>query len=163
MAEAAGAKPEEVYVAGLFVHAQDDDVMRLALDVRVNTDSRVRSVLTGGLDGAARPDDEHEARWNHAWWSVQALVPVLGVTDDAEGAAARAAWLKNADVSNDARKAFLALLVGLVQGLHADSVPLALFGREVPVVLHDAEDVLLEPTQAGNPRELLHWLEPHSG
>ena len=148
-----------IYVVSLFVYDEDDDPRRPRVTVGYNTESEYEAAI----DDAS---DEHEARWNYAFWLQNELVRVADSESDADGAELRDAWVAEAcppgsydeeldEFGGDSpvTQAFVALLVRLVVRLHADGVIKAKFGRTIPVLIHELEyyDEIADQNLAANP------------
>lgn len=116
---------------------------------------------------AAFPAEEHEARWNYAFWRQNELALVCGSGTDAEGARLREAWAREEglwyeladgeDPAFDERgepltRAFVSLLERVVARLHAGDIE-AVFGRRLPVLIHELEyyDEIAEQNLRANP------------
>jgi hypothetical protein len=149
----------DVYVVSLFVSEEDDDPRRPRVTVGYNTDSEVEAAT----DDAG---DEHEARWNYAFWLQNRLGCVGDAESDPEGADLRDAWvaesfpprssdddLDELDEGSPVPRGFAALLVRVVARLHADGVITAKFGRTIPVLIHELDyyDEIAEQNLAANP------------
>src|SRR2546430_2657650 len=82
----AGIPTEErpdIYVVSLFVYDEDDDPRRPTVTVGYNTDS---DVARSADPADAFFTDEHEARWNYAFWRQNQLALICDTEADAEGA-----------------------------------------------------------------------------
>jgi hypothetical protein len=136
------AAAHDVYVASLFVSDEHDDPTRPTAAVGYNTEAAVAAATARGADPT-------EARWCYEHWLQNDLGTLAGETSDPVGARLRARWLgdlaardgvtpvhEHGDEINDA---FMALLAGVVRGLHDDGVVLMAFGRPVPVLIHGLE------------------------
>jgi hypothetical protein len=127
--------------------------------VGYNTEAAVTAATGRGAAPAA-------ARWCYEHWLQNDLGTLAGERSDPEGAHLRTRWLaelaahdgvtpvhEHGDEINDA---FMALLAGVVRGLHDDAVIPAVFGRPVPVLIHGLEyDVAtLRHNRRANPGRL---------
>lgn len=123
----------DAYVVSLFVYDEDDDPCLPTVMVGYNTESAVRAALTQAADPG-------EVRWNFAYWLQNPLGLLCDSESDAEGASLRDAWIRdNGLTPDDVTRAFVALLEGIVRSLHEDGVVAAVFGRRIPVLIHELE------------------------
>ena len=140
----------DVYVVSLFVYDEEDDPRKPTVTVGYNTE--------GDVARATDPDDalatdEHEARWNFAYWRQNQLVIICDTRADPSGAHLREAWARDEGLWYDApenespvfndrgeplTKAFVTLLEGVVQRLHGTDIE-RVFGRALPVLIHELE------------------------
>src|SRR5262249_19491444 len=114
--------------------------------------------------------DELEARWNLFMPDSQALV--FDTSKDPEGAAIREAWAREHgywyelapgdDGHFDERgepltQAFVAAEIAVVQRLHAEGDVVRVFGKPIPVLIHELEyyDAIAEQNIAANPPGLV--------
>jgi hypothetical protein len=163
----------DVYVVSLFVYDEDDDPRLPTVTVGFNTEARVRET---GEDAW----DADEARWNFAFW-LQNELGVLGDSErDPEGTALREAWLRGLGLwcededdalaeTEDGELAitakFVELLVSIAQELHAEGTIARVFGRPIPVLIHELEyyDEIAEQNRRANPDGLAddfaRWVE----
>jgi hypothetical protein len=161
-----GEEAREVYVVSLFVDDEDDDPRYPTVTVGYNTEAQVGASL-----GDA--SDDGEARWNFAFW-LQNELGVLGAADrDPEGARLREQWIRQADLwySDDEEdddfeatlakgeaitSRFVELVVAVAQQLHADGTIERVFGRAIPVLVHELEyyDQIAEQNRRANPAGL---------
>lgn len=158
----AGDVARDVYVVSLFVYDEDDDPRYPTVTVGFNTEARV-----GSTTGAS---DVDEARWNFAFWLQNELGILGGHGSDPEGARLREQWIRQADLwytddeeDDDFAAAtakgekitarFVELLVTAAQQLHADGTIERIFGRPIPVLIHELEyyDVIAEQNVRANP------------
>jgi hypothetical protein len=148
----------EIYVASLFVYDEDDDPERPTATVGFNTEEMVASELED-------EPDEAEVRWNYAYWLQNDLGMLADPDSDPAGAALRDEWVAGLDDPDEATEAFVELLVRVVQSLHADGVVDRVFGRPIPVLIHELEyyDEIAEQNARANPGELAgglrDWIE----
>jgi hypothetical protein len=153
---------KDVYVVSLY--AEPDGVARdPTLVVGFNTETQVAETTD-------RASDVDEARWNFAFW-LQNELGVLGDRErDPEGAALRDQWVQahglwysDEDEDDDFEAAmekaeriamlFDELVISLVQQIHADGSLVRIFGRPVPVLIHELEyyDEIAEKNVRANP------------
>lgn len=166
---------QDVYVVSLFVRDEADDPRYPTVAVGFNTEAQVASTL-------ARASDADEARWNFAFW-IQDELGLLGdEDDDPEGTRLREQWIRQADLwySDDEEdddpgvattkgaqitSRFAALLVAVAQQLHAEGTIGRVFGRPIPVLIHELEydDAVAEQNRRANPDGLAddfaRWIE----
>jgi hypothetical protein len=140
---------QDVYVVSLFLYDEADDPRYPTVTVGFNTETQVGSTLE-------RASDADEARWNFAFWKQNEL-GILGDEDgDPEGTRLREQWIRQADLwySDDEEdddpaaatakgaqitSRFVALIVAVAQQLHAEGTIERVFGRAIPVLIHELE------------------------
>jgi hypothetical protein len=138
----------DLYVVSLFVYDEDDDPRRPTVTVGYNTES---DVARASDSTKAFSTDEHEARWNYAFWRQNQLALICDTQSDPEGAQFREAWERAEglwyDDPDDPRsdaldepltEAFISLLERVVQRLHAGDIE-RIFGKTLPVLIHELE------------------------
>jgi hypothetical protein len=169
----------DVYVVSFLVYDEDDDPRRPTLTIGYNTQTQVQQVLAAQpgseLLPAGAPTDEAEARWNYAFWLQNELVVIGDSTRDPVGAQLRDQWIKDSGLWFDEPKAapvdapdawdavepmadqitqrFVQACVQLANQLHADGLIQKIFGRSVPVLVHEVEyyDAIADQAEAANP------------
>ena len=146
----------DIYAVSFFVYDEDDDPRKPTVTVGFNTEADVSE--SGG---------DEEARWNYAFWRQNQLAIICDSGADPAGADLREAWAKHEGLwyelepGEDAvfnergeplTKAFVHLLVGVVQRLHRGDVE-RIFGRPLPVIIHELEydDQIARQNLAANP------------
>ncbi len=152
----------DVYAVSFFVYDEDDEPERPVVTVGTNTEARVQFALHPPEDFALpnpwwKPSDELEARWNYAFWLQNRLAVIADSRTDPEGAALRDAWVRAQGVSpDDITEAFVGLCVDTVQRLHADGTVESVFGRPIPVIVHELEyyDAIVDQNVAANGHDL---------
>jgi hypothetical protein len=146
----------DAYAVSLFVYDEGDDPLRPTATVGFNTEARV----AGEVESAS---DEHEARWNYAFWLQNNLGVLCESDSDPEGADVRDQWIRDSRLRSDDPEAhdyvtrqFVAVLERVVSALHQDGVIEREFGRPIPVLIHELEyyDEIAEQNQRANPRGL---------
>lgn len=165
----------DVYVVSLFVYDEEDDPRYPTVTVGFNTDAQVAATSNDAWD-------EDEARWNFAFW-LQNELAVLGERErDPKGAELRELWVREAglwysDEDEDAdfdaamekgeqiTSRFVGLIVMITQQLHAEGTISRIFGRPIPVLVHELEyyDEIAEQNRLANPGGLadglVRWIE----
>lgn len=165
----------DVYVVSLFVYDEEDDPRYPTVTVGFNTDAQVAATSNDAWD-------EDEARWNFAFW-LQNELAVLGERErDPKGAELRELWVREAglwysDEDEDAdfdaamekgeqiTSRFVGLIVMITQQLHAEGTITRIFGRPIPVLVHELEyyDEIAEQNRLANPGGLadglVRWIE----
>jgi hypothetical protein len=134
----------DIYVVSLFVSDERDNPGRPTVTVGFNTESRVASTTHAG--------DADEARWNVAFWLQNDLGALAGSERDSTGASLGDDWLRTVaprqpdepvgatDCDGEETSAhFVQLLVVITKQLHADGTIARLFGRPIPVLIHELE------------------------
>ncbi len=177
---AADADASGVYAISLFVYDEEDDPMRPTLTVGWNTEERVHYAWTASPEDRRHvwwvPSDEAEARWNYAFWLQNALT-VVGGQQDPMGAAlckewlsARGLWVtepeapETYEVTDAATQALVDLCVRVARELHEAGVIKRLFGREVPVLVHELEyyqaivDQAVDANPPGVAEDFVAWV-----
>ena len=166
----------DTYVVSFFVYDEDDDPRLPTLTVGTNSESQVARVLTPG-DAATRgwpPSDPAEARWNYAFWLQNQLTVIGDSPSDAVGARLRDEWMRSEGAwleeppddegweEFEARaaaitQAFVDVCVSVAQRLHDSGLIVELFGRPIPIVIHELEydDEIADQTAAANPPALV--------
>lgn len=138
----------DIYVVSFFVYDEEDDPRRPTVAVGYNTEA---DVARSSDPADVFSTDEHEARWNYAFWRQNQLKLVCDTESDPQGARLREAWERAEglwyDDPDDPRSdsleepltaKFIALLEDVVQRLHASDMT-RIFGRTVPVLIHELE------------------------
>lgn len=163
----------DVYAVSLWVDDYEDDPSLPVVQVSVNTESHVARM-------ASQASDEDEARWNFAFW-LQEPLDEFGGPDDAEGkrlvdaAFSEAGLFSDPDDWSDGAgetkqkmtALFVSRCVSAVRRLHDDGVVAAIFGRPIPVLVHELEyyDEIVEQNRRANPAELIEpfasWVASH--
>ena len=148
----------DTYVVSFFICDEDDDPRLPTLTVGTNTESQVRLATEQPADFVKpnpwwTPTDEQEARWNYAFWLQNDLAVIGEQTVDPFGAQLRRSWLEgrglwfdsldhsDAETAREAAitQAFVELCVATVQELHRSQALDDLFGRSIPVIVHELE------------------------
>jgi hypothetical protein len=104
-----------------------------------NTEEQFRSQIANASDAA-------EARWNFAFWRHEALVHVPDLAPNADGyvvpdATEMSLWQEWLIASGDADEEFatVELAVQISQRLHTEGIIQEVFGRPVPIIIHNLE------------------------
>jgi len=178
--------PTDIYVVSLLVQDEEDDPMRPTLTVGWNTETRVEFALTASPEHRLNPwwipADEAEARWNYAFW-LQNGSQIGDSRTDEFGCALRTSWLTTQrmaaggtthrrrglrrfiNVGEQATQLFVDLCVEEAQRLHQDGTIASVFGRPIPVLVHELEyyDAIAAQARAANPSgladEFIAWVE----
>jgi hypothetical protein len=162
----------DIYAVSLWVSDLDDDPRRPTITVGYNTECQVAGCTPGPGQRPERPaaSDPAEARWNFAFW-LQNSVAVIGSEDgDPRGAELREAWARQRgfwyseeeqarDLDAALEKVqpltgeFVEIVAGVVQGLHRSGEIVRVFGRAIPVLIHELEyyDEIARQNEAANP------------
>jgi hypothetical protein len=162
----------DVYAVSLFVHDEDDEPEQPTLTVGTNTEGQVQLALAGESAGWALPTDEAEARWNFAFWQQNELTVLCDSQRDPDGEALRNEWIAatgwtvdwDADDADEAAdkitSGFVDVCVQLAQRLHSSGEVERLFGRSIPVIVHELEyyDEIAEQNLRANPAGLADGL-----
>jgi hypothetical protein len=165
----------DVYVVSFLVYDEEDDPRLPTIMVGYNDEARVRETT-------AEAYDEHEARWNYAFWNQNQLALLADSEQDPTGAALRAAWIErlglaytDADEAAQPRRAdacagsiteaFVGLAIDTVKRAHSSGLIEQTFGRPIPVLIHELEyyDEIAEQNRKANPPGLTaaftRWIE----
>lgn len=151
-----------IYAVSFFVYDDGDDPRRPTLTVGYNTETQVRTCL-------ARASDESEARWNYAFWLQNKLAIVGREKRDPAGAELRERWIREAglwfEIEGSPFRAaettkgkaitstFVGWCVALGRELHDSGVIMSVFGRTIPIIVHELEyyEAIAVQTAAANP------------
>jgi hypothetical protein len=117
-----------------------------------NTEEQHRSQIANALDAA-------EARWNFAFWRHEALTQVPDLAPNADGyvlpdTSEMSLWQEWLRASGDASEeaATVELAVRISQRLHTEGIIQEVFGRPVPVIIHNLEYIHgASPVERANP------------
>jgi hypothetical protein len=159
----AAEQAADVYVVSFLVYDEDDDPRLPTLTVGTNTNARVEASVP-------RAWDADEARWNYAFWLQDDLSVIGDFEIDPDGAGLRRRWIESMSLwysdeleerDFDAAMAlaqgitheFVELAVRLGQRLHSTGVIERVFGRPIPVLIHELEyyPEIAEQTERANP------------
>jgi hypothetical protein len=158
---------DDVYAVSLFVYDYEDEPSTPVVEVSVNTEAHVAMRTPDAFDA-------EEARWNFAFWPQQPI-DIIGGPSDPEGKQIIDAAFSGAALSYDPddysdealevgrrmTQAFVAACVAAVQRLHREGTIQTVFGKPIPVLVHELEyyDEIAEQNRVANPPELV---EPFS-
>lgn len=174
----------DTYVVSFYIYDEDDDPRLPVLTVGNNTESQVR-LATEPPAGLVKPNpwwtptDEQEARWNFAFWLQNELAVIGEQTIDPTGAQLRRSWIEgqglwfdDSDSSDEqmtldatVTNAFVELCVKTVRELHQSGVIEDIFGRSIPVIVHELEyyDAIAAQNREANGEDLasglVRWIE----
>ena len=160
-----------IYVVSLYVEDWEDDPALPTVQIGFNTEDQV-------AETTGRADDEDEARWNFAFW-LQNTLDAIGGPEDPEGSRVIDEAFALADLSydpddfSDAARAvgramtelFVDSCVDAARHLHDGGVITSVFGRSIPVLVHELEyyDVIAEQNRRSNPPgvadEFCGWID----
>lgn len=163
----------DIYALSFMVWGEDDDPRKMVLSISYNTNARAL-FCTPGSGNRYVSSSAQEARWNYAFW-LQEDVAVIGFSrgKDPETSSSRDAWVRGQGVNftdqeekedfkrtvalgREIEAAFWKLVVRVAQQLHASGVVSQVFGRPIPIIIHDLElsDESIAATIAANPEGL---------
>src|SRR3954453_4320562 len=159
----------DVYVVSFYVYDEEDDPRLPTVTVGFNTEEQV-------AETADDASDADEARWNFAFWLQNELGVLAGTERDPEGAGLREEWIRSVGLwyEDDAHEdedgdgiteRFVELIVAIAQQLHAEGTITRIFGRPIPVLIHELEyyDEIAEQNLRANPDGLAddfaRWIE----
>jgi hypothetical protein len=173
------SKAHDAYVVSFLVYDEEDDPRRPTLTIGYDTQTRVQQVLAARpgsallLGGGAV--DPAEARWNYAFWLQDELAVIGDSIRDPVGAQLRDQWIKDSGLwyeepeaapvdapdawdavepmADQITQRFVQACVQLANQLHADGLIGKVFGRSVPVLVHEVEyyDAIADQAEAANP------------
>ena len=155
----------DAYVVSLWVNDEADDPARPTVLVGYNTEARVSTTT-------ARASSEREARWNFAFWLQNDLGMLCDPESDPEGTQLRDRWVEDGHVELDddtapqfVTRQFIAMLERIVLALHQEDVVRRVFGRPIPVLIHELEyyDEIARQNLRSNPdglaRSFADWVQ----
>jgi hypothetical protein len=149
-------------VVSLLVYDEEDDPRKPTVTVGFNAEEDV------ALTVARSWTDEQEARWNYAFWRQNELAILCDSRADPDGAALRETWARESGLwyelteGEDAvfnergaplTNAFVQGLVDVVRRMHRNGDVEQIFGRTIPVLIHELEyyDEIAAQNLAANP------------
>jgi hypothetical protein len=148
------AEASEIYVVSLLVYDLDDDPRHPTVTVGYNSEPAVAHAMTKEPWPAS---SEAEARWNYAYFQQNQLGPIIGDPEqDSDGPALVETWAREygwwftdedeevdfaatLELGESITQGFVALLVKAVQRLHQSGEVERIFGRAIPVLIHELE------------------------
>jgi hypothetical protein len=156
------ADAPDVYVVSLWVNDEDDDPLRPTAMVGFNTEAAARQALR-------RAHDPDEVRWNFAHWLQNNIGILCGSEEDPAGVSLRDQSIADGTLKLDrygsASVAFVGVLEEVVRFLHSSGVIVDVFGRRIPVVIHELDYYakIAEQNRRANPGDLINdfssWVE----
>jgi hypothetical protein len=171
-----GGDRADIYVVSMYVSDIDDDPRRPTITVGYNTERRAAACTPAPGQKPKWPiaSDAAEARWNYAFWLQNSLTVIGDEGTDPVGAELREAWAKqrgfwysDAEEERDLDSAlekvepmtheFVQMAVAVVQELHRSGEVARLFGRPVPLLIHELEyyDEIAQQNESANPGPLV--------
>ncbi len=166
----------DVYALSLYMYDVEDDPRRPTITVGYNTERRVTSCTPAPGQKAKWPiaADAAEARWNHAFWLQNALVVACDGDSDPVGGELVQRWAKDKgywysdededrDIDAALRKVepltgeFVQMAVAVARDLHSSGEIVRMFGRPLPVLIHELEyyEEIAAQNEAANPGGLV--------
>jgi len=154
----------------------DDD--RPVHERLITGDLRAEDALEFDLDpaifeGLGTPPDPAEARWNFAFWQQYELGVLGDGAREPEGAALRERWIRDGglwydgdtdemsdeefdaaeELDEQITERFIEQIVSIAGQLHDEGAVERIFGRAIPVLIHELEydDEIAEQNQRANP------------
>ena len=153
----------DIYVISLLVYDDHDNPCKPTVTLGYNTEQWYR-------DSIPEADDAQEARWNYAFW-IQNEELCYGIDDTASDVkrwvlANGFPYNENDDELEEEEydrlvgtitKAFVRVLIEIVQQLHTSGIIKNKFGKEIPVLIHELEyyDEIAEQNIEANGEELV--------
>ena len=173
-----------IYALSLNVVAADDDPRHPMLQLGYNTLGQVQACTpaAGQAPGWPMASDADEAKWNFAFWLQNELLFIgepgtASATMLAQPLKAEGLWYPDSYIAEDEQGAyalddrimarFAAMLVRVVQELHASGVISGRFGKSIPVLVHELEyhGAMARQNEAANPHglaaEFVAWIDRH--
>ncbi|MEV6416811.1 hypothetical protein [Kribbella sp. NPDC051718] len=147
----AGFAEPDIYAVALWCSYDEDDTRRPTLVVDYNTETQVEQVLSTDEDAP----EADEARWNYAYW-LQSMPMEIGGPQDPTGLRLGQEWIKAAglwysdeqeeadfeatlELGSSIARRFEAECIRAGRRLHEDGVIEKVFGRPIPVIVHELE------------------------
>lgn len=139
----------DIYALSLFVYDDNDNPCKPTVTLGYNTESCVADI--------AFAEDDAEARWNYAYWlqneffcfgsgntaaDVKNWIMQNGFPyyEDNDPIWQGSGRYDEADrISKIITKAFVSLLVEIVQEIHSQKILTEKFGKELPIIIHELE------------------------
>jgi hypothetical protein len=151
-----------IYSVSFYVYDQDDDPRRPTLTLGYNTESNWKASI-------AKASSSSEAKWNYAFWLQNALL----YTGDTMWSQRTYEWVKlsgssysDIDEEEDFDRClqlgakitmgFVSMLCKISLRLHKSKYIKGIFGRSIPVIIHELEyyDEIADQTVKSNPNGL---------
>ena len=154
-----GWQPDDIYAISFYVCDKDDNPGTPTLTVGYNT---TEQALSDCSRGASSPG---EAKWNYAFW-LQNEEYLFGHDD--KTARLIQDWISSLKLSNEESaitEAFINILIDVSLKLHNDGVIADVFGKEIPVIIHELEyyEAIALQNKKANPSgavsEFLQWMD----
>lgn len=170
----------DIYVLSFFIKDIEDDPRRPTLKVGYNTTARWLDCTPKEGQAARWPiaSDKHEAQWNYAFW-LQNEVKLIGDTDTESGRLLtellqlQGFWYPDEAEESDfddcmrigekTSAYFVDFCVQLARRLHNSGAVMKVFGRAVPIIVHELEyydQIALHAEEANPPglaKEFARW------
>ena len=160
----------DIYVVSFYYWEDEQNPCKPRLSIGFNTERRYQETLSEVDDG-----DEHDARWNFAWWLQNDDAVQYGCAP--QSAELIRKWVMTCgviyfdhdewpDIEEDSDEwdkykvmedAFIDMLVRVVQRIHKEGILTSRFGKELPIIIHELEyyDEPLKINLAANGPELI--------
>ena len=140
----------DIYVVSFYFWEDEQNPCKPRLSIGFNTERRYQETLTEVDDG-----DEHDARWNFAWWLQNDHDVQYGC--DPQSAKLIEKWVGTFKIRYHITGAFNDMLVQVVQRIHKEGILTSHFGKELPIIIHELEyyDEPLKINLAANGPELI--------
>ena len=140
----------DIYVVSFYFWEDEQDPCKPRLSIGFNTERRYQETLSEVDDG-----DEHDARWNFAWWLQNNDAVQYGC--DPHSAKLIEKWVGTFKIRYHITGAFNDMLVRVVQRIHKEGILTRRFGKELPIIIHELEyyDEPLKINLAANGPELI--------
>ena len=152
-------KTDDIYAISFFVYDKDDNPSTPTLTVGYNT---MAHAMSDNNLGALSPE---EAKWNYAFW-LQNQEYTFGY--DSKTAQLIQDWVSSLELSNEKdaiTETFVNVLVEVSLKLHNDNVIIDVFGKEIPIIIHELEyyEAIATQNKRANPEgaiaEFLQWMD----
>jgi hypothetical protein len=149
----------DVYAVSFFVYDKNDDPTMPTLTVGYNTIEQMHNESSRGFTTFG------EAKWNYAFW-LQNKEYLFGHDDITTNLVRE--WVAAQDltnVNNAITEAFIDMLIEVSLLLHNKGVIIKVFGKEVPIIIHELEyyEAIASQNRKANPsgaiEEFLQWMD----
>lgn len=159
---------KDIYAISLYISNPEDDPRRPMVTLGFNT-------LTQLHESLAHASDEHEAKWNYAFWlQNEELVVGDNYGENPEDAERITNWVKEMgcyytdeqeeinfedilELGERITEAFVEMCVDISKQLHDNGVIKKKFGKEIPVLVHELEyyDIIANQNLRANPEKVI--------
>lgn len=172
----------DVYAISFYIYDHEDDPRYPTLTLGYNTNARCQSCTPEpGKKGREIAYDAGEAKWNFAFWLQNDLL-LLGEPESESGKLCEQ-WIKDQglwysdeefddapteehcyDLGDKITQFFVDSCVNIAKQLHEERFIIDLFGRQIPIIIHELEyyEAIANQTKEANPPtiadEFVDWV-----